>query len=316
MQAFALSNTGKGAILMVLCMSVIGLVDNFVVLIAQESGLWQFHLIRALMICATIVVLARLRGWRLWPRRWSGVLLRSGFGAVSMAIYFGSLAMMPIAQVGAGMFTAPIFVLLFSVILYRQTIGFWRIAAVALGFGGAMLVLQPDFAGMNLWGLAPMAAGLAWSLCVLSTRHLCEGETTATLIFWFFGGLGLLGATGLLVIAVFGPFELAGGAEFISTGWVTPTPRFLFWVSVQAVGSLIAIAWLTRAYQIGETSYIAIFEYSFLIFAGFWGWILWGDTLGPLALVGVGAIVLSGTVIALRSGPGRNSGHGSPVALK
>ena len=301
MGGLAASETGKGAVLMVFCMSIIGLVDNFVVIIAEEAGLWQFHFVRALVICGTLFILSRIFGWRLRPKRWQGVALRSLFGALAMGIYFGALAMLPIAQVGAGMFTAPIFVLLFSVLLFGQSIGVWRVLAVGLGFAGAMLVLNPDPSSLNPWSFIPMGAGLSWALSALTTRHMCEGESTATLTFWFFSAMGLLGAVGLVGIGVVGEPDLPEAAAFLSQGWVTPTPTFMMWIFVQAFGSLLAIGCLTRAYQIGETSYIAIFEYSFLVFAGFWAWLLWGQTIGPLGLTGVGAIVLSGAVIALRT---------------
>ena len=58
---------------------------------------------------------------------------------------------------------------------------------------------------------------------------------------------------------------------------------------------------LTRAYQVGEASYIAVFEYSFLIFASFWAWVIWGDVLDTQAVLGIALIIASGAVIALRT---------------
>ena len=62
------------------------------------------------------------------------VAVRSAVQAASMLLYFGSLPFMPIAQVGAGLFTAPLFVLLFSAALFGHRIGPRRLVAVALGF--------------------------------------------------------------------------------------------------------------------------------------------------------------------------------------
>jgi drug/metabolite transporter (DMT)-like permease len=132
----------------------------------------------------------------------------------------------------------------------------------------------------------------------LSTRQLCEGEDTVTLLFWFFTALGVLGAIGLVLMAV---TDLGDGVSFVGRGWVAPTGVFWFWTLVQAGGSMVAVSMLTRAYQIGETSYIAVFEYSFLIFASLWAWILWGDGLDGWGFVGMAIIILSGVVIALRS---------------
>ena len=57
---------------------------------------------------------------------------------------FGAVAVLPIAQVGAGLFTAPIFVLIFSALFFGLPIGKWRIIAVGLGFAGVLLLLRPD----------------------------------------------------------------------------------------------------------------------------------------------------------------------------
>ena len=99
-----------------------------------------------------------------------------------------------------------------------------------------------------------------------------------------------------------GPMGFGDGQSFVTKGWVAPSGVFWFWTGIQAVFSMIAVSMLTRAYQIGETSYIAVFEYSFLIFASFWGWVLWGDQLGFWGFVGMPAIIGSGVVIAVRSG--------------
>lgn len=291
------SRTVHGAALMVGCMAIIGLIDNYVKVIADLAGLWQFHFLRSCMVCVMLAVLAYALGWRIKPRRWRGVAIRSVFGAVSMVIYFGALSVIPVAQVGAGLFTAPLFVLLFSVLFLGQNIGVWRIAAAIVGFAGVLLVLQLDFAMLNFVTVLPMLAGVSWSLTALSTRHLCEGEETATLLFWFFAALGIFGAIGLCVVAM----GFGDGVSFFGKGWVAPSYEFWKWTSLQAVFSMIAVGMLTRAYQIGEASYIAVFEYSFLIFASFWGWILWGDQLNALGYLGIAIIIASGAVLALRA---------------
>jgi len=106
-----------------------------------------------------------------------------------------------------------------------------------------------------------------------------------------------LGAIGLGLMAA----GLGDGVSFVGTGWVEPTAVFWKWTIVQAVFSMIAVSMLTRAYQVGDTSYISIFEYSFLIFASFWAFVLFGDSLGVLSMIGIAMIIVSGAVIALRS---------------
>ena len=225
------TNTAQGAALMVGCMAIIGLIDNYVGIIAQNGGLWQFHFMRSVMVCGSLLVLSVVFGWRIRPRNWRGVAVRSVCGAISMGVYFAALAFMPIAQVGAGLFTAPLFVLLFSVLFFGQTIGIWRIVAAVVGFAGVLMVLRLDCTALQVMAVLPMLAGITWAMTALSTRYLCEGEETVTLLFWFFFALGVLGLIGLGLMAA----GLDDGKSFVSTGWRVPNFVFWKWTVVQAV---------------------------------------------------------------------------------
>jgi drug/metabolite transporter (DMT)-like permease len=70
---------------------------------------------------------------------------------------------------------------------------------------------------------------------------------------------------------------------------------------VQAVGSLLGIGLIFRGYLLGEASHVAVFEYSLLVFASFWAWVLWSQIVPPLGLAGMVLIAMAGAVIAFRS---------------
>lgn len=296
--AGARDGTLQGAAAMLAAMAILGLIDNFIKYVAEEAGLWQFHLVRSAIACTLVAVIARSRGVSLWPQNPAGVAARSGFAALAMAIYFGALGALPIAQVASGLFTAPLFVMLISVLAFGERIGPIRVVSGVLGFAGVLLVLRPDPAALDWASVLPMAAGLFWGLAALATRRACAGEPVLALLFWFFAALGLIGAGGLLAMAA----GLGDGAGFATRGWVAPSGAFLGWTALHAVGALVAVGLLTWAYQLGETALVAPFEYSFLIFAGFWGYMLFGESLGPAGLAGLALIMLSGAVIAVRSG--------------
>jgi len=79
------------------------------------------------------------------------------------------------------------------------------------------------------------------------------------------------------------------------------TPYMLGWYLALATGALIGIALVFRGYQTGEASFVAVFEYALLIFASFWAWVLWGQAVPPLGVLGMCLIVGAGVIIALRS---------------
>jgi drug/metabolite transporter (DMT)-like permease len=282
-------------------MVIIGFIDSFVTVIAREAGVWQFHLTRSLMSVPVIALVVLAGLGRVRPVSWRGVVGRSLAMTVSMILYYAALGVLPIAQVVAGFFTAPIFVLLLSALFLGQRIGPWRIGAAGVGFLGVLLILRPDPSALSVWTLVPILAGFFYAVTALATRTWCAGEDTMTLVAGGFAGLGLAGALGLLVLAVF-PQETAGRSDaFLFTGWVAPTATFLFWTVVQTVGAIVGVFFIVRAYQLGEASYVGIFEYSLLVFVAAWAFLLFGEPTDPVAVLGMALIIGSGAVIALRS---------------
>jgi drug/metabolite transporter (DMT)-like permease len=291
-----------GVGLVAVSMTLIGYIDNYIKVIAAEAGLWQFHFTRGVLICLMLVVLSAVTGWRIWPRDWRAVGLRSLFFSTSMVLYFGAAGMIPIAQAGAGLFTSPIFVLVISAGFLGVRIGIWRVLAVALGFSGVLLILKPGGDGISIAAALPVVAGLFYALSGIATRRWCGAETTWALLLGVFGALTLWGLVGLIWFTLFpAPPDWATAAPFFTSGWVRPSETFLFWVGVQAVGSLIAVAMLTRGYQLVDVTFAAVGEYWFLIAAGFWGWVLWRDLPDGQAVLGAAAIVAAGVIIVLRS---------------
>lgn len=292
----------SGVALVISSMLIIGLVDNFIRPIAAEAGLWQFLFMRSIAICSMLVALALLFGWRLRPARLRHVALRSLFVSCAMVLYFGAAGMIPVAIAGAGLFTSPIFVLVISALFFGVRIGVWRILAVVVGFSGVLLILKPGGADLSMAVVLPVIGGLFYALAGISTRRWCGDETTATLLLGMFGGLGLTGALGLAVFSFLPiPESWIAAAPFFATGWVAPSAVLIELVAVQAVGSLAAVTLLTRGYQLVDVTFATAGEYSFLIAAAFWGWVLWREVPDLMSVFGAVAIVASGIIILWRS---------------
>lgn len=294
--------TGTAALLILGYALIIGFTDNYVRVIASEAGLWQFHATRSLMAALLLALAVPLLGLRLRPHSPRAVLGRSLLHGLAMLVYFGALAFLPVAIVAAGLFTAPIFVLLISRLAYGQAISWLQILAVAIGFLGVILVLGPKaMAGASLAALLPVLAGAMYALGNVATRAWCADETAETLLGGFFVVLGLLGALGMVILAVY-PLPVAQGADgFLQRGPVWPSTTFLFWTFVQAAGSLLAVGMMIRGYQMTDAGRASVLEYVILPAAAGWGWLLWGQELEPPALLGIGMIVLAGVLILRRN---------------
>lgn len=282
-------------------MFVLGVADNLIPFVSDRSSLWLFHASRTALAMPLLVIVALLGFGTVRANRPFWVLARNFFTATALLIYFGCLAVLPIGIVVAGLFTAPIFVLIFSALFRAESVGIFRWLAVAVGFAGALLVSWPADGGLTLLSILPISAGVFYAIGALGTRAWCEGEDALAMAFAYFFWLGVYGVIGLAVLTMV-PIDAPVGAEgWVQRGYVAPDLTMV-WVTVaQAAGSIIGVVLLTRGYQLGEASYVAINEYTLIVFASLFAWILWGQTLGAVALLGVSLIVLSGSIIALRS---------------
>lgn len=279
-------------------MATLGLTDNFVPYISERGSLWQFHFVRSIMAFAILAVVVALGFGSLRAKRPVAVLGRSFFQAGAMLIYFGCLSVLPIGVVVAGLFTSPLFVVLISILFQGKRVGPFRWAAVIIGFVGALMVIRPDPSALDPVAFLPILAGLLYAVGAVATRAWCEGESTLTLTAGFFGMLGIFGLVGVMTVTGAAP---EGHAGFVLRSWGPLDGPMLFWFAVQAVGSLIGIGLIFRGYLLGEASFVAVFEYSLLVFASFWAWVLWDQGVPILGLVGMALIALAGSIIALRS---------------
>ncbi len=291
-----------GAVLIYAC--VIAFTDNFVRVIAADGGLWQFHATRTAMAFAILALVAVPLGLHLRPLRPRAVIARSAIHGSAMLIYFGALAFLPVAQVAAGLFTAPIFVLLIQRFAYGALIRGLQVLAVAVGFGGVVLVLGPEaVTGATFAALLPIVAGALYAVGNIATREWCQGESAGTLVAGFFGMLGVMGLIGMAALWAF-PVPVPEGAEgFLLRGPVWPTTSFLWWTFVQAAGSLLGVGMIVKAYQIADASRVSVFEYIILPASAAWGFILWDEMLTTQAVAGMGLIALAGVLIARQPRP-------------
>jgi drug/metabolite transporter (DMT)-like permease len=288
--------------MMVAASAILGVTDAQVVRIAAEAGLWQFHAVRSAMALPLLLIVAWAGLGRIRPRHPGRLAVRTALVACAILIYFGSLGFLPLAQAMAGLFTAPVFVVLLSWAVLRQPVSALQALAVGVGFAGILLVLRPEAGALSPLAALPVLAGFLYGAGALATRHLCAEENVLALVFGFFVALGLMGLAGLGVLTLWPQDPPPGPTGFILRGLTPLTPGFLVWTAVQAVGSLVAVGLIARAYQTARPGFVAVFENSVLAFGAAAGWVFWGQAVGPVAVAGIVLIVVAGTLVTLRRG--------------
>ena len=294
---------GLAAGLMAGALFLLALQDSIVRLAGADTTLWQFHFMRSSGNVVLLLVLARVI-WGTapkWPKRLWAVAARSLFLLVATLFFFGGVPRLTLAEMGAGLYTYPIFVTILSVVLLREPVGVRRIGAVLVGALGAFLILQPGSAGFHWVKLMPVGAGLSYAAMVIVTRRYCRTESPVTLAFGVGVSYMAAAATGMVVLSLFPPGEAAREVlPYIARGWLPLTWTLVALALACSVLNVTANLGLTMAYQNAESSWLAPIDYCYLIFATLWGLAFFGDFPNASMLAGMALIAGAGAFTAWR----------------
>ncbi|GHC53539.1 DMT family transporter [Neogemmobacter tilapiae] len=238
--------------------------------------------------------------WLLWRRELRhglrtdnpmGHVWRGLVGTTSMGLGFAALGYLPLPEVTAIGYAAPLLTVIFAAMFLGEQVRAFRIGAVVLGLVGVLIVLSPRLTVLQS-GAADTAAAFGVSLVLGSAvfaalaqvfvRRLVLGEDTATIVFYF-----SLTATLLSLVTV--PF-----------GWVWPTPsEALMLICAGLLGGVGQIL-LTSSYREADASLVAPFEYVSMIFALGIGWTVFDEVPTMTMLGGASLVILAGILIIWR----------------
>ena len=290
------------ASLMVTALCMLSLQDSLVKLASADVSLWQFQTLRALCNLSLLFLLSRLI-WSnapVYPKRLWAVALRSLFLVGAMLSFFGAIPFLSLSEVAAGLYVFPLFVAILSAVILGEHVGPRRIVAVLLGFGGTLLILKPASASFQWVSLVPVLAGLFYAATVLTTRKLCREESAATLALGVSVAFVSVGIVGIALMETIRPESLAQSWPYLFVGWNPLGLQTAGLILVCSILNLTANISLAKAYQSAESSWLAPFDYSYLIFATFWGVVMWGDVPDILSFTGMAMIAGSGCYVAWR----------------
>lgn len=216
-------------------------------------------------------------------------------------LYYLALAALPIATVVALFFAAPLFITVLSVLILGEKVGGLSWSAIAIGFGGVILMARPGTDLFDWAALLAIAAAAAYALAMISARQLGRSETASALAFW--GNLVFLFCAGLLSL-IFGSGAFEGATHkslaFLTRAWVSPSAHDLMLMCACGVIAAIALTLLTQAYRLGEASIVASFEYSSMIWGVLYGWLFFHDWPNRTGWLGISIISAAGLFVLWR----------------
>ena len=213
---------------------------------------------------------------------WKWHILRTVLMTISSITFFVALSLIPLVNCMVIVFVSPIVMTALSGPFLGEVVGKWRWSAVAIGFIGILLILQPSGGFVDLGTIYAFIAAITYALLSLTSRKLANKETTYNLSFYMFIGPILVGGVGS------------------SLNWVIPTTEdWILFILCGVLGG-VAFIFFNLAYQKAEASLLASFEYTGLIWASIAGYYLFAETIDANIWLGASIIIVGGLIIILR----------------
>lgn len=193
-----------------------------------------------------------------------------------MYCFFFALAHLPLGEAMLLNYSTPLFIPFIAlwVLGERPPPRVWL--GIGVGFIGLMLILKPGMALFTPAALVGVAAGMLAAIAMVSIRRLGQTEPATRIVFYF------------------SAIATAGAAVPLIWRWQPPAPQL--WLALIAMGVLATAAQLllTRAYRAAPAAQIGPFIYVTVVFAGGFGWWIWGEVPDAASLAGAGLVVVAG----------------------
>ncbi len=205
--------------------------------------------------------------------------LRAVLGTVSLVTTFAAYSLMPLADTTALLFTSSLFIPILGVLFLRESVGPYRWSAVAIGFIGVVIMLRPSGEMYTLGVFVAISAALMHAALQITLRYLGRYESPETVTFYFF-------TIGTVLTALAMPFVA-----------VRPTMAEVPLLLGVGLSGALAQWLLSIALKNAPVAIVTVFNYSGIIWATLFGWMIWNEW--PLPTVITGAIVVIASTIVM-----------------
>lgn len=228
------------------------------------------------------------------PRNIGRQLLRGVVHTTALGLWFIALPRIPLADMTAIGFTAPIFVMIGAYLFFREPIHWERWLAALIGFGGVLIVVGPRLSGSGgYYNLIMLASCPAFAASLLIAKAATRYETTGVILAW----------QNLTVALLSLPLALLH--------WQAPTQAQWFGFLVCGALGSAAQYCITRAFRIADISAIQSVKFLELVWASFMGWLIFSESSTLSTLIG-GLLISASTIWITRRESRRLGARGRP----
>lgn len=299
-----------------LCMGVLvfSLQDAIIKQVSAAYALTEVVFIRSCVAAPILLALVwRESGWRaLFASHLDTLVLRALVMFGAYAAYYMAFPALPLADAVALYFTVPLFVTALAGPMLAERNGWPVWAAVLLGFGGVMVMLQPGTGLFNPAALLSLLAAAFYGLAMLMARK--HGSSLSAAVMGFYqNGVFLLGSA--LVAGVLQILGIAHAVHpsiaFVVRPWTMPSVLDGCLIGLCGVVASVGIMLLTSAYRVARASTVTPFEYTGILWAPLWGFLFFNEVPRATTVAGAAVIVVAG-LIALRVAKSESPSPGPP----
>lgn len=238
--------------------------------------------------------LSALRSRYTWPLVWRGSVL-----LIAYTTYFMAIAALPLAEVVALFFTAPVIVTLLSRPLLGEPVTLHSWIAVALGFLGTLVILRPGSGVFEPAALFALLSAATYAYAMVLSRKMGDTEG-ATVMSFYQNGVYTIGAV-LIALVI----QLTGitssphpSLDFLLRPWAaTPWFDFMLMAACGVIAALGATL-LAHAYKSASATLVTVFEYTGMIWVPLWGFLFFQEVPSITTAAGIVLIVSAGLYAA------------------
>ena len=297
-------NNSKGIVLILIAMSLFSMQDALIKFIFEQSALYEIFFGRYLVAAIVLFIYLSFKGQKVSLKTHYPLLtfIRVLLHFIAFSTFFISITYMQLATANALFFSCPFFVSIFAKFFLKEFIGIRRWSAIAFGFMGVLIVLNPNFSNFEYKNLLPVLSALFYAASMTITKYTSDKDDVNTQLYYFY----------LIALILCGIIYLfMGNGQFNSTDF-DPTTQFIFrewfsnfdytWKFILFFGLAASIAFLCifSAYIIASPSVVSLFEYSLIIMSMIPGYFLFSEIPPLRTLLGVICIISAGVYIYFR----------------
>ena len=265
--------------------------------LSESMNVGQIMAVRGVFATVLVGLLAWQRGALSSPRGAMHplVAVRVAGEAAATITYFIALSHLPIANVSAVQQALPLAVTMGAALFFGEYVGLRRWSAITVGLVGVLIIVRPGFEGFNAYSLLVLLCVVLCAMRDLATRQIPDAIPT------------------LLISAITSLAVTFVGAAMIQPmgGWTPLTVGDTLLLVVGAVLLLVGYQFIIMAMRMGDISFIAPFRYTALLWAIFFGIVVFGDFPDMPMIVGASIIIASGLYTLYRE---RVVGRGKAAA--